>query len=171
MAGAPRSVLVMDTTPHTPAHTPAQTNGPAGLATVALHNCFVQVDDPEAALGFYRDVLGLTVHTDVSNGPFRWLTLTTPQQPELEITIQTVGAGLPMSDDDKEAMADLLAKGHQSALIFDVGDVDALFEHVAGSGAEVLQEPTDQFYGVRDCAFRDPAGNMVRFKTDLPAQA
>lgn len=134
--------------------------------SLALNNCFVTVDDPDVALGFYRDVLGFSVKTDVTNGSFRWLTVTTPHQPELEITIQQVGSGLPMADSDKAALADLMAKGLLSTLIFDVKDVDALFEHVRASGAEVLQEPADQFYGVRDCAFRDPAGNMVRFKTN-----
>lgn len=135
---------------------------------LTLNNCFVYVDDPEAALRFYRDVLGLNVQTDVSSGDFRWLTLTTSTQPELEITLQQVASGgLPMSEQDKSAIADLLAKGLLSALIFDVEDVDSLFERVEASGADVLQEPTDQFYGVRDCAFRDPAGNMVRFKQDL----
>lgn len=85
----------------------------------------------------------------------------------MEITLQRVGTGLAMSAADQDALADLLAKGQLSALIFDVADVDALFEQVAAKGAEVLQEPTDQLYGVRDCAFRDPAGNMVRFKSDL----
>ncbi len=144
------------------------TRDESATGSLILNNCFITVDDPDAALGFYRDILGFSVKTDVSNGSFRWLTVTTPHQPELEITIQQVGAGLPMTDADKAALADLLAKGLLSAMIFDVKDVDALFEHVRASGAEVLQEPTDQFYGVRDCAFRDPAGNMVRFKTDKP---
>jgi catechol 2,3-dioxygenase-like lactoylglutathione lyase family enzyme len=139
--------------------------------SIALNNCFVTVDDPDAALGFYRDVLGLAVKQDVSNGDFRWLTLTTASQPELEITISQVGSGFPMSDADKGALGDLMAKGLLSALIFSVDDVDALFEHVRSAGAEVLQEPADQFYGVRDCAFRDPAGNMVRFATDKPEVA
>lgn len=139
--------------------------------SLTVNNCFVTVDDPDRALGFYRDVLGFAVKTDVSNGEFRWLTLTTPNQPELEITLTRVGDGFGMSDDDKEKVHDLLAKGHLSALIFDVDDVDALFEHVRAAGGEVLQEPADQFYGVRDCAFRDPAGNMVRFKTDKPEVA
>jgi uncharacterized glyoxalase superfamily protein PhnB len=144
------------------------TQNESATKSLVLNNCFVTVDDPDAALGFYRDVLGFSVKTDVTNGDFRWLTVTTPHQPELEITIQQVGAGLPMTDADKAALADLMAKGLLSTLIFDVKDVDALFEHVRASGAEVLQEPADQFYGVRDCAFRDPAGNMVRFKTDKP---
>ncbi|MFT4294156.1 MAG: VOC family protein [Micropruina sp.] len=135
---------------------------------LTLANAFVYITDPDASLAFYRDALGLSVRTDITNGDFRWLTLGTPTQPELEITLSTIGSGgLPMTAADQAAMLDLLAKGLVSALIFDCDDVDALFEAVRGSGAEVLQEPTDQFYGVRDCAFRDPDGNMVRFKTDL----
>ena len=135
---------------------------------LTLANTFLYADDPEKSLAFYRDVLGLTVHTDVSNGDYRWLTLTTPAQPELEITLQQPG-GIPMSEGDRTSMQDLLAKGLLGAAIFSVDDVDAIFEHVRESGAEVLQEPADQFYGVRDCAFRDPAGNLVRFKKALPA--
>lgn len=133
-----------------------------------LNNCFVIVDDVDAALSFYRDALGLDVRQDVSQGDFRWLTFTPPGQPEIEIVIQDYQAfGVPMSEDDKTAVADLMAKGVLSSLVFEVGDVDALFEKVQATGADVLQEPTDQFYGVRDCAFRDPAGNMIRFKTPL----
>ena len=149
-----------DTTTHTTATT--------AIDSLSLANCFVTVDDPEAALGFYRDVLGFTVCKDVTAGNFRWLTLTTRHQPELEITIQQLGSGYPVPEADQEALADLLAKGMLGALIFDCDDVDAVFEHVRASGGEVLQEPVDQFYGVRDCAFRDPAGNLVRFKSDLP---
>ncbi|USQ79050.1 VOC family protein [Ornithinimicrobium faecis] len=133
-----------------------------------LNNCFVIVDDVDAALAFYRDAIGLDVRQDVSQGDYRWLTFTPPGQPEIEIVIQDYKAfGVPMSEDDKSSVADLMAKGVLSSLVFEVGDVDALFEKVLGSGAEVLQEPADQFYGVRDCAFRDPAGNMIRFKTPL----
>lgn len=137
-------------------------------ASLTLTNNFVYTEDPEASLGFYRDVLGMTVKTGVTNGDFRWLTVSTPTQPELEVTISPIGPGaLPASEADLDAMRDLLAKGLLGALIFTVDDVDALFEHVRASGAEVLQEPADQFYGVRDCAFRDPAGNMCRFNTPL----
>lgn len=143
----------------------------AATSSLALANCFVYVDDTQAAFDFYAGVLGLTVRTDVTNGDFRWLTFTTPNQPELEITIQQVGAGgLPMSEGDVAAQRELMAKGLLSALIFTVDDVDGLFEHVKASGADVLQEPADQFYGVRDCAFRDPAGNMIRFNSILPQQ-
>jgi len=138
------------------------------LNSLGLANSFVHTNDPDASLAFYRDVLGFTVRTDVTNGDFRWVTLTTPTQPELEITLDQIGPGaMPMSDDDRAALTELLAKGLLTSLIFDCDDVDAVFEAVRASGADVLQEPADQFYGVRDCAFRDPAGNMVRFKTDL----
>ena len=140
------------------------------LKTLTLANTFVHTHDHDASLAFYRDVLGLEVRTDVTNGDFRWLTLATPTQPELEIVLDMITEGaMPMSDEDRTAMKDLLAKGLLTSLIFDVDDVDALFEHVRAAGAEVVQEPADQFYGVRDCAVRDPAGNMVRFKSDLPA--
>lgn len=140
--------------------------------SLSLASCFIYVDDSEKALGFYRDVLDLTVVKDVSNGDFRWLTFSTNSQPELEIVVQQIGiGGLPMTEEDKKAQHDLLAKGLLSALVFAVDDVDALFEHVRAAGAEVLQEPADQFYGVRDCAFRDPAGNMVRFNAPLPEKS
>jgi len=138
--------------------------GPTG--SLQLATCFLTVDDPEAALGFYRDVLGFAVTNDVSHADFRWLTLRTPHQPELDIVLHQVGSA-PMTDDDASAMGDLMAKGLLGALIFRCDDVDALFEHVRAAGAEVLQEPADQFWGVRDCAFRDPAGNTIRFNAPL----
>ncbi len=135
---------------------------------MTLANCFVVVDDHDTALAFYRDTLGLEVQQDVSQGDFRWLSLACPTMPGVQITIQSV-AGYPgMSQADRDAMADMLAKGVLTPLIFACEDVDAVFEQVRARGAEVVQEPMDQFYGVRDCAVRDPAGNMIRFKTDLP---
>lgn len=145
-------------------------NTTAPTASLAIANVFVFTNDTEASLRFYRDLLGCGTHTDVTNGDFRWVTLTTPTQPEMEIVLHNyTGGGLPMSDSDAEHLHDLLAKGLLSAVLFTVADVDALFEHVRAGGAEVLQEPQDQFYGVRDCAFRDPVGNMVRFNQPLPA--
>lgn len=88
--------------------------------------------------------------------------------PEVEITIQSVDGYPGMNESERGAMADMLAKGVLTPLIFHCPDVDAVFEQVRSAGAEIVQEPADQFYGVRDCAFRDPAGNMIRFKTDLP---
>jgi catechol 2,3-dioxygenase-like lactoylglutathione lyase family enzyme len=128
-----------------------------------VSHCFLLVDDHETALAFYRDTLGLKVTTDVSFEGSRWVTVSPPSQPELQITIETVESHVGASDEDKQKESDLLAKGLMRAVIFATDDVDAAFEHIRASGAEVLQEPIDQAYGVRDCAFRDPAGNMVRF--------
>ena len=128
-----------------------------------VSHCFITVDDHDKALGFYRDVLGLEVRNDISFEGMRWVTVFSPLQPELEITIETVDSNPGASAEDKQKQTELLAKGNLRGLIFTTGDVDATFEHIRASGAEVLQEPIDQAYGVRDCAFRDPAGNMIRF--------
>jgi predicted enzyme related to lactoylglutathione lyase len=125
-----------------------------------VSHCFLTVHDHDAALPFYRDALGLRVHTDVSMEAMRWLTLTTATQPELEIVLMEPHGG-PGAADADELLA-LAAKGSLNALIFDTDDLDADFERIRAWGAEVLQEPMDQFYGVRDCAFRDPSGNMIR---------
>jgi uncharacterized glyoxalase superfamily protein PhnB len=125
-------------------------------------NCtFLEVDDHEAAIAFYCDTLGLQVRQDVAMEHARWLTVGPADQPELGIVLVTVGVGRPPND--AQTLRELLAKGSLSGLVFQSDDVDALFEKVAATGAEVLQEPMDQPYGLRDCAFRDPAGNMVRF--------
>ncbi|GAA3831510.1 VOC family protein [Sphaerisporangium flaviroseum] len=122
---------------------------------------FLEVDDHEAALAFYRDALGLEVRQDVAMEGARWLTVGPAAQPELGIVLQTAGVGRP--DEDGQTIKGLLAKGSLAGLVFETGDVDATFESIRASGAEVLQEPMDQAYGTRDCAFRDPSGNMVRF--------
>ncbi|MBX6354341.1 MAG: VOC family protein [Micromonosporaceae bacterium] len=128
---------------------------------LTLQYTFLETDDHEAALAFYRDTLGLEVRQDVAMEDARWLTVGPKAQPELGIVLASVGVGRPPQD--AETLKALLAKGSLSGLVFQTDDVDALFEKVAASGAEVLQEPMDQPYGVRDCAFRDPSGNMVRF--------
>jgi uncharacterized glyoxalase superfamily protein PhnB len=121
---------------------------------------FLEVDDHEAALAFYRDALGLEVRQDVAMEGARWLTVGPPAQPEFGIVLSTVGVGRPA--EDAQALRSLLAKGSLAGLVLETGDVDATFESVRATGAEVLQEPIDQPYGTRDCAFRDPAGNQVR---------
>jgi catechol 2,3-dioxygenase-like lactoylglutathione lyase family enzyme len=133
------------------------------VMNLTLSHCFVVVDDHDKALAFYRDVLGLRVRTDVSFEGMRWLTLTPPDQPEMEIVLESPEANPNASPADKQVVAELMAKGLMRGLIFRTEDCDATFEHVRAAGAEVLQEPIDQPYGVRDCAFRDPAGNMIRF--------
>ena len=127
---------------------------------LSLSHCFVTVDDPDVALAFYRDVLGLNVRNDVRAEGFRWVTLSPPSQRDLEIVLVEPHAGHSKADGD--AIAALLAKGSLSGVIFSTDDVDKAFESIRSAGAEVLQEPIDQPYGVRDCAFRDPSGNMIR---------
>jgi catechol 2,3-dioxygenase-like lactoylglutathione lyase family enzyme len=131
--------------------------------TIKLSQCFIAVDDHDKALAFYRDVLGLEVRNDVSFEGMRWLTVASPEQPDVEIVLEPPLADPNASPADRQAMAELLAKGNLRGVIFSTDDVDATFERIRAAGAEVLQEPIDQPYGVRDCAFRDPAGNMLRF--------
>jgi uncharacterized glyoxalase superfamily protein PhnB len=128
-----------------------------------LSTCFITVDNHDKALAFYRDVLGFTVGADVKHEGMRWLTVSPPSQPDLHIVMTSPGASPNVSKDDQRTVAELLAKGILPGLIFTTANVDATFEQIRGSGAEVLQEPIDMPYGVRDCAFRDPAGNMLRF--------
>ena len=119
----------------------------------------ITVDDVDAALGFYRDGLGLEVKLDVPNGEFRWVTLGSADS-ESNIVLSAPGAG--RSPEDAEALHRLVAKGVMGPYIFTAGDLDTVFNRLVDSGAEVLQEPTVQQWGPRDCAFRDPAGNMIR---------
>jgi catechol 2,3-dioxygenase-like lactoylglutathione lyase family enzyme len=128
--------------------------------TIALQYCHVTVNDLDKSLGFYRDALGLDVRNDVASGGFRWVTLGSPDQPGLEIVLSEPHAGRSQADGD--ALQELLTKGMLPMTVFRVDDVDIAFERVRASGAEVLQEPIDQAWGPRDCAFRDPSGNMVR---------
>ncbi|AJT41836.1 VOC family protein [Psychromicrobium lacuslunae] len=128
--------------------------------TISLHYCHVTVNDVEESLGFYRDALGLEVLNDVAQGEFRWVTVGSPDQPGLGIVLSAPHAGRSQADGD--ALQELLTKGVLPMIMFSTDDVDALFEKVRASGAEVLQEPTDQPWGPRDCGFRDPSGNMVK---------
>ncbi|WP_406060558.1 VOC family protein [Streptomyces sp. NBC_01077] len=130
---------------------------------VKLSQCFIAVDDHDKALTFYRDALGLEVRNDVGFEGMRWVTVGSPTQPDVEIVLEPPLADPNASPADRQAMAELLAKGMLRGVIFSTEDVDATFEHIRAAGGEVLQEPVDQPYGVRDCAFRDPAGNMLRF--------
>jgi catechol 2,3-dioxygenase-like lactoylglutathione lyase family enzyme len=131
--------------------------------TVSISAVHVLVDDPDAALAFYRDTLGLTVRNEVARDRFRWITLASDSQPELQIVLSQPHAG--RSQEDGDAIAALLAKGELRPLHFRCDDLDATFERVAAApGAEVLQEPVSQPWGVRDAAVRDPAGNFLRIE-------
>ena len=128
---------------------------------LTLSTCFVVVDDPDRALSFYRDALGLEVRNDVSNEGSRWITIGSAAQPGVSIVLTNYLNGSPA---DREAVAGLVAKGALNGVHFRSGDVDATFEAVRAAGAEIVQEPTEQFWGVRDFAVRDPAGNLVRIE-------
>jgi predicted enzyme related to lactoylglutathione lyase len=132
-----------------------------------LSHCFITVDDQEKALAFYRDVLDLRVTNDVSFEEMRWLSLSPPSQPGVEIVLMTPAQNPDASAADREAATALLAKGLLNGVIFATDDCDATFEKIRAAGADVLQEPVNQPYGVRDCAFRDLAGNMLRFSQPL----
>lgn len=131
--------------------------------TVSISTVHVLVDDPDAAVSFYRDTLGLTVQNEVAREGFRWIVLSTPNQPEIQIVLSQPQAG--RSKEDGEAIAALLAKGELGGINFSTEDLDATFEKAAAApGVEVLQEPVNQPWGVRDAALRDPAGNTVRIQ-------
>ena len=130
---------------------------------IKLSACFIPVDNHDKALAFYRDVLGLEVRNDVGGFGMRWVTVGAPSQPDVDIVLEPPVADPNGSPADKEAAAELLAKGLLRGVNFSTDDCDATFEHIRAAGCEVLQEPIDQPYGVRDCAFRDPSGNMLRF--------
>lgn len=134
-----------------------------------LSHSFITVDDQEKALAFYRDALGLAVSADAPLGPFRWLTVSAPQQHGVEIVLATPDMG--HGPDDTESLKGLLAKGVLNGIIFTTDDCDAAYERIRATGAEVMQEPIDQPYGVRDCAFRDPSGNPIRIAAPLKASA
>jgi catechol 2,3-dioxygenase-like lactoylglutathione lyase family enzyme len=138
--------------------------------TLSLSHCFIYVLDQDAALRFYRDALGLEVRTDASMDDFRWLTVGPPGQPDVEIAL-LAPTPPPIPPDDVETMKALIAKGTLPGVLFATEDCRASFEQVRATGAEVLQEPIEQSYGVVDCAFRDPSGNMVRLSQPLPARA
>ncbi|HVT71318.1 MAG TPA: VOC family protein [Trebonia sp.] len=133
---------------------------------LTLSTCFVQVHDPDLALAFYRDVLGLEVRNDVANEGFRWITVGAAVQPGVSIVLTNYLHGSP---EDQDTIAALLAKGALNGVHFQADDLDATFEKVRASGAEIVQEPTEQFWGTRDFAVRDPSGNLVRI--DQPPAA
>jgi catechol 2,3-dioxygenase-like lactoylglutathione lyase family enzyme len=133
---------------------------------LTLSTCFVIVHDPDPALAFYRDTLGLDLRNDVAKGDFRWITVGAASQPDVAIVLTNYLNGSPA---DAEAVAALVAKGALNGVHFHSDDLDASFEKLRAAGAEIVQEPTDQPWGTRDCAVRDPSGNMVRI--DQPPAA
>ena len=129
---------------------------------IKLAQCFIAVDDHDKAIAFYRDALGLEVRNDVGYEGMRWVTVGSPTQ-DVEIVLEPPLADPHAPAADRQAVAELLAKGQLRGVNFKTDDCDATFERIRAAGGEVLQEPMDMPYGVRDCAFRYPAGNMLRF--------
>jgi catechol 2,3-dioxygenase-like lactoylglutathione lyase family enzyme len=131
---------------------------------LSIYSSFLPLDDPEEAIAFYRDVLGFEVRLDVGKGAMRWITVGPADQPDTSVVLWPPNANPGATDDEKKTIAEMMAKGTFGTLLLASKDVDASFAEIAGKDAEVVQEPTDQPYGVRDCAFRDPAGNMIRIQ-------
>ena len=129
---------------------------------IKLQNCYLSVDDHDKAIAFYRDAMGFEVRNDVGANAMRWVTVGPPSQPDVSIVLGPAAPERGTSPSDRAAISDLLAKGLLGFLVFTTDDCDAAFERIQASGADVIQEPMDQAYGVRDCAFRDPAGNHIR---------
>ena len=131
---------------------------------ITIHSSFLPHDDPEASLAFYRDTLGFEVRNDVGYGGMRWITVGPADQPGTSIVLYPPDADPGVTDDERRMIAEMMAKGTYAGINLASDDLDATFEKLQAGGAEVVQEPTDQFYGVRDCAFRDPAGNLLRIQ-------
>jgi catechol 2,3-dioxygenase-like lactoylglutathione lyase family enzyme len=130
---------------------------------ITIHSTFLPHDDPDASLAFYRDTLGFEVRGDVGNGTMRWITVGPPGQPGTSIVLEPPGApGCGITDGERRTITEMMAKGTYARILLATDDLDGTFEKVEAGGAEVVQEPTEQPYGIRDCAFRDPAGNLVR---------
>jgi uncharacterized glyoxalase superfamily protein PhnB len=131
---------------------------------ITIHASFLAHSDAEASLAFYRDTLGFEVRKDVGYGGMRWITVGPAGQPGTSIVLHPPTATPGITEDEKRTIAEMMAKGTYGMVVLATKNVDATFERLQAKGAEVVQEPTDQPYGIRDCAFRDPAGNMLRIQ-------
>jgi catechol 2,3-dioxygenase-like lactoylglutathione lyase family enzyme len=125
---------------------------------------FLPHDDPDASLAFYRDLLGFEVRNDVGQGKMRWITIGPPSQPETSIVLEPPCMDPGVTDDERRTIAEMMAKGTYLRLLLSTKDVDDVFDKLQAADVEVVQEPTDMPYGVRDCALRDPAGNLLRIQ-------
>jgi uncharacterized glyoxalase superfamily protein PhnB len=131
---------------------------------ITIHASYLPQDDPDAALAFYRDTLGFEVRNEVAYNGMRWITVGPADQPGTSIVLHPPAAYPGITDDERRTIAEMMAKGTYAAINLATADLDSTFEQVQGSGAEVVQEPIEQPYGVRDCAVRDPAGNLIRIQ-------
>ena len=131
---------------------------------ITVNTSFLPHTDPEASLAFFRDALGFEVRKDVGYNGMRWITVGPVDRPDMNIVLTPPGADPGITDDERRTIAEMMAKGTYGAIMLASIDVDATFDQVQATGAEVMQEPTDQPWGSRDCAFRDPAGNTIRIQ-------
>jgi uncharacterized glyoxalase superfamily protein PhnB len=131
---------------------------------ITIHASFLPHDDPDASLAFYRDTLGFEVRMEVEYGGMHWNTVGPPEQPGTSIVLHPPGADPGVTDDERRTIAEMMAKGTYAGINLATEDLDGTFERLQAGAAEVVQEPTEQPYGVRDCAFRDPAGNLLRIQ-------
>jgi catechol 2,3-dioxygenase-like lactoylglutathione lyase family enzyme len=131
---------------------------------ITIHTSTLPHDDPDASLAFWRDALGFEVRNDVGEGKIRWIRVGAPGQPDTSILLAPPVVDPGVTDDERRTVTEMMAKGTYGWILLATEDLDGIFERVQASGAEVVQEPMAQDYGVRDCAFRDPAGNLVRIQ-------
>ena len=131
---------------------------------ITIHASFLPHDDPDASLAFYRDVLGFEVRGDVGNGKMRWITVGPAGQPGTSIVLEPPAANPGITDDERRAIAEMMAKGTYAGINLATKDLDGTFERLQARDADIVQEPMDQPYGVRDCAVRDRAGNLIRIQ-------
>ncbi|SCD45904.1 Uncharacterized conserved protein PhnB, glyoxalase superfamily [Streptomyces sp. AmelKG-A3] len=131
---------------------------------LTIHTAALPHDDPEASLAFYRDALGFEVRSDVGSGKMRWITVGPAGQPGTSILLAPPAADSGVTEDERRTVTEMMAKGTYGWIMLATTDLDGVFERVQARDAEVVQEPTEQPYGVRDCAFRDPAGNQIRIR-------
>ena len=129
---------------------------------ITIHWSMIPHNDPEASLVFYRDILGFEVRNDVGYGGMRWITVGPADQPGVSVVLHPPAASPGLTDDERRTIAEMMAKGTYALLGLATADLDGTFARLQAGGAEVVQEPTEQPYGIRDCAFRDPAGNLIR---------
>ena len=131
---------------------------------ITISTTFLPHDDPDASLAFYRDILGFEVRNDVGSGQMRWITVGPASQPATSILLAPPAVDPGITDDERQVIAEMMAKGTYAMINLATKDLEGTFERLQASDAEVVQEPTDQPYGIRDCAFRDPAGNLIRIQ-------
>jgi catechol 2,3-dioxygenase-like lactoylglutathione lyase family enzyme len=129
---------------------------------ISIQASFLPHDDPDISLAFYRDTLGFEVRNDVGYGGMRWITVGPANQPGTSIVLYPPGATPGVTDDERRTIAEMMAKGNYGIIVLATADLDDAFARLQASGADVVQEPVEQPYGVRDCAIRDPAGNLIR---------